>query len=327
MYKIWIGKRLTLTLKICNNMQTEIICVLTGDRVNGDLMEKRYFYNLIINGVQYIISFPSYYMNNRPDNLVKNSHTIHSLIANQKWPVKEYRIDLDEKIIQRVLQDADYPRTEALKLDNLLRVIADLGEGPGAKLLSDQIYNQKLIIPSYFRSSDELELYVRTLQEKNWLFYNGMISRFNITYEGLLRLVEIDTEGPKSNNCFVAMSFDSIHNSIYENAILPALTEEKYTPIILNRMHLDNKQTINDEIVASIKKSRFCIADFTGNKDGVYFEAGYAFGRGMKVIYTCHKKDMGKLHFDISHYQFIFYESDDDLKLQLQNRIQVLINP
>ena len=32
------------------------------------------------------------------------------------------------------------------------------------------------------------------------------------------------------------------------------------------------------------------VADFTGHRGGVYFEAGFARGLGIPVVWTCHKE-------------------------------------
>jgi hypothetical protein len=56
---------------------------------------------------------------------------------------------------------------------------------------------------------------------------------------------------------------------------------------------------IGDEIISQIRRSKFLIADFTGHRGGVYFEAGLAMGLGLPVFWTCRRDDLDKLHFDI----------------------------
>jgi len=56
---------------------------------------------------------------------------------------------------------------------------------------------------------------------------------------------------------------------------------------------------IGDEIISQIRRSKFLIADFTGHRGGVYFEAGLAMGLGLLVFWTCRRDDLDKLHFDI----------------------------
>ena len=51
-------------------------------------------------------------------------------------------------------------------------------------------------------------------------------------------------------------------------------------------LRIDMKQfneKICDHIIAEIRRSRFLIADVTGHRAGVYFEAGYAMGLGLPV--------------------------------------------
>jgi nucleoside 2-deoxyribosyltransferase len=84
---------------------------------------------------------------------------------------------------------------------------------------------------------------------------------------------------------------------------------------------------IDDEIVAGIRRSRFLVADFTGHRGGVYFEAGLATGLGLPVIWLCRKDELEKTHFDTRQYNFIVWESDklDELSTALKNRIEATI--
>ena len=100
------------------------------------------------------------------------------------------------------------------------------------------------------------------------------------------------------------MSFSPKMLSI-RNALKSSCIQTGFIPILIDEVHADADKTINDEIIASIKKSKFCISDFTEQKDGVYFEAGFALGRGLKVIYTCQKADFKDSHFDTNHFPHI----------------------
>jgi hypothetical protein len=66
------------------------------------------------------------------------------------------------------------------------------------------------------------------------------------------------------------------------------------------------------------------VADFTGQRGGVYFEAGMMKGLGRNVIWMCKKQELdeGKLHFDIRQYNFIAWESTEDARAQLLHRIR-----
>lgn len=93
-------------------------------------------------------------------------------------------------------------------------------------------------------------------------------------------------------------------------------------------LRIDQKEHINripDETVAEIRRSKFVAADFTGSRGGVYFEAGFATGLGIPVIWTCRRDWVEKLHFDTSQFTHIVWENDEDLRARLLNRIRAVI--
>ena len=63
----------------------------------------------------------------------------------------------------------------------------------------------------------------------------------------------------------------------------------------------------------------------TGQRQGVYFEAGYALGMGIPVIWTCRSDEIDKCHFDTRQYNHIVWETAGDLKEKLTNRILATI--
>ena len=97
---------------------------------------------------------------------------------------------------------------------------------------------------------------------------------------------------------FVAMWFSSETEEYYRAGIAPAITETGVTPVRIDLKEHNNK--ICDEIVLEIRRSRFLVADFTGNRGGVYYEAGLAHGLGMPVIWTVHSEHLKSVHFDTS---------------------------
>lgn len=63
------------------------------------------------------------------------------------------------------------------------------------------------------------------------------------------------------------------------------------------------------------------VADFTRQRAGVYFEAGFMLGMGRTVIWMCQKDEMAQLHFDTRQYNFIDYETAPAGKKRLYDRI------
>ena len=91
----------------------------------------------------------------------------------------------------------------------------------------------------------------------------------------------------------------------------------------------EHTNKIEDEIIAEIRRSRFIVADFTqgdsGPRGGVYYEAGFAHGLGLPVIFTCKEGDKDELHFDTNHYNHIVWTTPEDLREKLKNRIRAVI--
>ncbi|MCD4823722.1 MAG: hypothetical protein K8S55_03880 [Phycisphaerae bacterium] len=147
---------------------------------------------------------------------------------------------------------------------------------------------------------------------------------FNITPAGWKRIEELPKVGRESRQVFIAMWFDSKMDEFYEKGIQSAVKDAGYECKRIDNVEHNNK--ICDEIVAEIRKSRFVISDFTGQRGGVYFEAGLAMGLGLPVIWLVQKDDVEKLHFDTRQYNHIVYESAEDLKQKLFNRIAATIH-
>ena len=97
-------------------------------------------------------------------------------------------------------------------------------------------------------------------------------------------------------------------------------------------MRIDRKEYLNkidDEIIAEIRRSKFLIADFTegdsGTRGSVYFEAGFAQGLSIPVIFSCRKDSFDKIHFDTRQYPHIVWNSPEELKASLFRRISAVL--
>ena len=119
------------------------------------------------------------------------------------------------------------------------------------------------------------------------------------------------------------MWFHNDLNDSWENGLKPALKQTGYDPIRLDRTEYNEK--IDDRIVAEIRKSGLLIADFTGQRGSVYFEAGFAMGLGIPVIWTCRDTDINDLHFDTRQYNYIVWKDTEELKERLINRIEATL--
>jgi len=147
--------------------------------------------------------------------------------------------------------------------------------------------------------------------------------QIKIAPAGWAHLEKMKESNPESKQCFVAMSFNPDMRDVYDNGIYQAITAAGYDPCrVDDKEHIDK---IDDKIIAEIRRSRFVVADFTGQKGGVYFEAGFALGLGLPVIWTCKKDEMESLHFDIRQYNCIDWDDIDDLRKRLVHRIEAVL--
>ena len=115
------------------------------------------------------------------------------------------------------------------------------------------------------------------------------------------------------------MSFDKSLDALWENGIKIAVERAGYKPHRVDKEpHLDR---IDAKIIADIKDSAFMIADVTQQKQGVYFEAGYALGLKRPIIWCVREDDLDNVHFDTRQYNHVVWKTAEDLQEQLYNLI------
>ncbi len=147
--------------------------------------------------------------------------------------------------------------------------------------------------------------------------------KVEVTFKGWRQHEAEVNQAVASNKCFVAMWFTEEMFEVFNEAIDPAIRAAGFEPVVANRILHNDK--VCDRIIAEIRRSTFVVADFTGNRGGAYFEAGFAMGLGRPVIFTCRKDHMEKVHFDTNHYNHITWQTSEDLKMQLEARIRATI--
>jgi nucleoside 2-deoxyribosyltransferase len=142
---------------------------------------------------------------------------------------------------------------------------------------------------------------------------------FELIAQGIDRVEDLRKKVIQDGKVFVAMWFDDKMKPVYINTIKETVISLGYKPLRIDEKEYNNK--IDEEILKEIDECEFMIADFTGHRGGVYFEAGYAIGKGKEVIFTCKADDRQEVHFDTNHYNYIFWKDEEDLKARLIKRI------
>lgn len=177
--------------------------------------------------------------------------------------------------------------------------------------------------------SDDVNQAVRMLEQLSKLGYleksNSGFDHYMVTHLGWKRVAELKRAGLDSRQAFVAMWFDPSQTEFFDKGFRPAIEADGFTRA-LRIDGKDHNNKIDDEIVAEIRRSRYLVADFTGHRGGVYFEAGFALGLGLPVIWTCHESHIKDAHFDTRQYNHITYTGPEDLRVKLLNRIRATIS-
>lgn len=174
----------------------------------------------------------------------------------------------------------------------------------------------------YAHGAQEFKYLLEKAVELNYL-ESPVKSTFRLTLNGWERAAEIREEVTDSDRAFVAMWFKDKLRPAWEDGFKPALKQTGYSPIRIDR--IEHNDRIDDRIIGEIRGSGLLVADFTGNRGGVYFEAGFALGLELPVIWTCHEDCVDDLHFDTRQYNHIVWEEPDDLRESLEDRIRATI--
>ena len=143
--------------------------------------------------------------------------------------------------------------------------------------------------------------------------------RFRLTIKGW-NYVDERRKGKalKPRQAFVVMWFDTSTLEAREVGFKYAIRAAGYTPLVIDEK--DFNTDFHDEIMADIRRSAFVVADFTGKRKNVYFEAGFAEGLGKAVIYTCWHDEFEPAS-DIRQRNHILWTTPIDLQKKLSNRI------
>lgn len=238
---------------------------------------------------------------------------------------------ISDKTLESVINIIpDYTPSEKQLI--LMRNIEILSKYPGDEILLDLNVDYPI---SWASNQEEFIFYLRSLIEREvlvipaWSIERSLRdfpvgrSYFKITAKGWDYLDANSKTGIISDQVFVAMSFNKDLNPVWENAIKKGIEDAGY-----KAYRVDDKphsERIDVKIMTEIKNSKFLIADVTEQKRGVYFEAGYALGLGIPVIWACREDDSEHIHFDTKQYNHIFWEKEEKYREELYNFICAII--
>ena len=127
-----------------------------------------------------------------------------------------------------------------------------------------------------------------------------------------------NVQSGQKRHVFVAMPFSEDFQDVYEYGIYTPVrkcglicektNETAYTGDILHRIR------------ERIETAGLVVADMTGARPNVYLEVGYAWGKGVPVIFVARHGE--QLHFDVSRHRCIYYKSIRQLGRDLDKLIR-----
>ena len=246
---------------------------------------------------------------------------------------------------QALLHMTNIPHNINDKLDKIILYVFDRSE----YLFHEIELNENTKSIGYAKNKIEFKNMINLLCERGDLKIEGGMGniKYALTLDGINRAENLQTQNIQSNQCFVAMWFCDEMLDIFNSTISKTIEKAGFEPLIIPMKEFNDD--VRDNIIAQIRRSRFIVADFTGQRGGVYFEAGFAYGLGIPVIYSCRKdwfnctvdineevyvdektrkgkvKQTRHTHFDVNHFNFIIWENQKDLYDKLLNRIMATI--
>lgn len=188
---------------------------------------------------------------------------------------------------------------------------------------------QKAHVQCWTRDSNEFhKLFTRAIDNKliNGNTYIGLeVSFSDFTFDGLQYVESLDEPNRSSKNIFIAFNFEEGLSKIFNTHVKEVIEELGFNYTIVSQDTTTHNKAISDEIIAKLKSSRIVIADFTNHRNSVYFEAGFAMGMKIPIIWTCQEGHEDDLSFDTRQYPHLVWKDGRDLKRQVSDRIQVII--
>lgn len=255
---------------------------------------------------------------------VSASENYKTIVAGYLFETKESRnghiLEINKQTIEEILSSPLVPRTLSERISKLVTYIDS----------KSNYFGQTIIPPipvMYVADKWERKNFLSSMMNEHLINLSGDAEnspQVSLTLKAL-EFAKPRTEISRPGQCFVAMWFDASMDLFLDQIVKPACTEVGYEAIRVSDKEFNGE--ITDEIIAGIKESAFVIADFTGHRGGVYYEAGYAVGLGKTVIQMCNESEQGQLHFDINHRNTIFWNGTDidKFRIVLVNRIRATI--
>jgi len=234
-------------------------------------------------------------------------------------------LKLNPKLIEKVLHETVLPKPKE-QADNFIQWI-----GNRTKEYGKPIQVEYSLLESVIGATCEREvMYILEYVVENRLAHNTFDSSMNfdgyLTFDGWERYDELQRSNKDSKLAFMAMKFGNpILDRVFIDIIKKAVYDTGFEIRKLNEEH--RAGSIDDKLRVEIRRSRFLISDLTDDNNGAYWEAGFAEGLGMPVIYICEEShfDKRKIHFDVNHHLILKWKDDEESLKQFAENLKATI--
>ena len=130
--------------------------------------------------------------------------------------------------------------------------------------------------------------------------------------------------------CFMIQPLDDDYKKLSDNVFIPAIRAAGLSPYRVDQHYSGEKYKI-DVIKEEIEKSAVCLADITQDNPNVWYEVGYAHGKGIPIVLLCKRDGRDNLPFDVNQRDVYFYDltsqyGQGELKAEIVRRIKTDIS-
>ena len=219
------------------------------------------------------------------------------------------------------------------KARKLLQLVAGRAPEPGRSVALNTFYDFPVVSAA---SHEELLYLLRHAVDQGLLSVDSHADSRDVSWQtlgtGQCMLTPKGWEtlspiaGGLPGTCFVAMWFDKSLHEAYTDGIKPALEADCGLTVLQMSEH-EHNNSITDEMLVQIRNAEFIVADVTGQRPNVYFEAGFALALGRPVIWSCRKAEAASIHFDTRQFSHILWQTPADLRRSLAARVKATIQP
>ncbi|MBS4035860.1 MAG: hypothetical protein KGZ85_15455 [Ignavibacterium sp.] len=230
---------------------------------------------------------------------------------------------IDTRNIESILQNINLPSVKE-QSNIFVSWIADKTNSPG----EDVIQNMNVIASIIGAKDRNGVYYIATDLDKKGIIKayldSGDDFQGHLTPDGWEFVESLNEEPNKNRIAFMAMQYnDHLLDSIYKKYFKPTLNSMGIDLVTLDERL--KAGIMDNQLREEIRNSHLLLVDLTHGNSGAYWEAGFAEGCKIPVVYLCERTIFreNKTHFDTNHLTTVIWSVDTikaDMEI-LKNRI------